>query len=91
MFPPPPGLTPKDWPSDSHDSNENWDQNSANPFNTLDDIDGPPPFIPGQLWTWKPPLANVEDDPHVTPSSFTMGPKGLPSPMGNLNVGGADR
>jgi len=90
MFPPPPGLTPKDWASDAHDSNENWEQNSANPFTTIDDIDGPPPFIPGQLWTWKPPLSNIEDDPHVTPSSYTMGPKGLPSPMGNLNVGGAE-
>ncbi len=56
----------------------------------VDDADGPPPFVPGQLWNWKSSLPNAEDDPHVTPSSLPIGPKG-PSSMGNLNVGGADR
>ncbi len=56
----------------------------------VDDADGPPPFVPGQLWNWKS-LPNAEDDPHVTPSSFTVGPKGPPSSMSNLNVGGAER
>ncbi|CAF3666824.1 unnamed protein product [Rotaria socialis] len=56
----------------------------------VDDADGPPPFIPGQLWNWKASLPNVEDDPHVTPGSSTMGPKGPSSSMGNLNVGGAE-
>ena len=116
MFPPPPGLTQKDWQTDSNDPNENWEGNSTNdssanqvgnvdghshnnqasafadPFsNLVDEIDGPPPFVPGQLWNWKPSLPNAEDDPHVTPSSFTIGPKGSASPMGNLNVGGAER
>jgi hypothetical protein len=62
----------------------------ADPFsNIVDDIDGPPPFIPGQLWTWKSSLPNAEDDPHVTPSS--MGPKGSGSVMNNLNMGGLER
>ena len=116
MFPPPPGLTQKDWQTDNNDPNENWDSNQTNesnsnqvgnvdphshnnqasafadPFsNLVDEIDGPPPFIPGQLWNWKPSLPNAEDDPHVTPGSFPIGPKGSPSPMGNLNVGGAER
>lgn len=130
MFPPPPGLTPKDWQTDSHDSNDNWDPSQTNesnpnnqmghnsdsqihhhhhhqhqqhhhqqhqssyadPFSSIvDDIDGPPPFIPGQLWNWKASMPNAEEDPHVTPGSFTIGPKGLSSPMGNLNVGGVDR
>jgi hypothetical protein len=119
MFPPPPGLTQKDWQTDNNDPNENWDNNQTNesnnnnnnqvgnvdphlhnnqasafsdPFsNLVDDIDGPPPFVPGQLWNWKSSLPNAEDDPHVTPSSFTIGPKGPASPMGNLNVGGAER
>ncbi|CAF0993196.1 unnamed protein product [Rotaria sp. Silwood1] len=56
----------------------------------VDDTDGPPPFIPGQLWNWKASLPNAEDDPHVTPSSLTMGPKGPSSSMSNLNVGGAE-
>jgi len=56
----------------------------------VDDADGPPPFVPGQLWNWKSSLPNAEDDPHVTPSSLTIGPKG-PSSMSNLNVGGAER
>jgi hypothetical protein len=55
----------------------------------VDDADGPPPFVPGQLWNWKSSLPNAEDDPNVTPSSFPIGPKG--SSMNNLNVGGADR
>ncbi|CAF1057796.1 unnamed protein product [Adineta ricciae] len=63
----------------------------SDPFsNLVDDIEGPPPFVPGQLWNWKSPLPNIEDDPHVTPSSLTMGPKGSPLPMGNLNVSGAE-
>jgi hypothetical protein len=57
----------------------------------VDDADGPPPFIPGQLWNWKSSLPNAEDDPHVTPSSFTIGPRGPSSSMNNLNVGGAER
>ncbi|CAF0792664.1 unnamed protein product [Rotaria sordida] len=56
----------------------------------VDDTDGPPPFIPGQLWNWKASLPNAEDDPHVTPSSLTMGPKGPLSSMSSLNVGGAE-
>jgi hypothetical protein len=56
-----------------------------------DDADGPPPFVPGQLWNWKSSLPNAEDDPHVTPSSFTVGPKGPSSSMSNLNVGGVER
>lgn len=76
---------------DSH-AHSNQASAFADPFsNLVDDIDGPPPFIPGQLWNWKSPLSNAEDDPHATPSSFTLGPKGLGSPMGNLNVGGAER
>ena len=65
----------------------------GDPFsNLVDDIDGPPPFVPGQLWNWKSSMPNAEDDPHVTPSSYPIGgPKGLSSPMGNLNVGGAER
>lgn len=51
----------------------------------VDDTDGPPPFVPGQLWNWKASLPNAEDDPHVTPSSLTGGPKN------NLNVGGVER
>ena len=119
MFPPPPGLTQKDWQTDNNDPNDNWDNTQTNesnnnnnqgsnvdphshnnqassaafsdPFsNLVDDIDGPPPFVPGQLWNWKS-LPNAEDDPHVTPSSLTIGPKGPASPMGNLNVGGAER
>jgi hypothetical protein len=57
----------------------------------VDDIDGPPPFVPGQLWNWKSPLLNAEDDPHVTPSSLTLGPKGPSASMSNLNVGGGER
>lgn len=57
----------------------------------VDDTDGPPPFVPGQLWNWKSTLPNAEDDPHVTPSSLIIGPKGPSSSMGNLNVGGGDR
>lgn len=57
----------------------------------VDDTDGPPPFVPGQPWNWKSTMHNAEDDPHVTPSSFTMGPKGPSSSMTNLNVGGVDR
>lgn len=57
----------------------------------VDDTDGPPPFVPGQLWNWKSTMHSAEDDPHVTPSSFTMGPKGPSSSMNNLNVGGVDR
>jgi hypothetical protein len=119
MFPPPPGLTQKDWQTDNNDPNENWENTQTNesnnnnnnnqasnvdphshnnqgpfsdPFsNLVDDIDGPPPFVPGQLWNWKSSLPNAEDDPHATPSSFTIGPKGSSSPMGNLNVGGAER
>ncbi len=119
MFPPPPGLTQKDWQTDTNDPNENWDNTQTNesnnnnnnqvgnvdphthnnqasafsdPFsNLVDDIDGPPPFVPGQLWNWKSSLPNIEDDPHATPSSITIGPKGPASPMGNLNVGGAER
>ena len=55
----------------------------------VDDADGPPPFIPGQLWNWRS-LHNAEDDIHATPGSMTIGPKGASS-MGNLNVGGAER
>ncbi len=118
MFPPPPGLTQKDWQTDNNDPNENWDHTQTNesnnttnnnpvgnldahshnnqaafsdPFsNLIDDIDGPPPFVPGQLWNWKS-MPNAEDDPHATPSSFPIGPKGSGSSMGNLNVGGAER
>lgn len=57
----------------------------------VDDADGPPPFIPGQPWNWKSSMHSAEDDPHATPSSFTMGPKGPSSSMTNLNVGGVDR
>ncbi|CAF3660399.1 unnamed protein product [Rotaria sordida] len=64
----------------------------SDPFsNLVDDIDGPPPFVPGQLWNWKSSLPNAEDDPHVTPSSLTIGPKGSTSVMTNLNVGGVER
>ena len=49
---------------------------------------GPPPFVPGQLWNWKS-LPSAEDDPHVTPSSLTFGPKG--SSINNLNVGATER
>lgn len=79
------------------DSHTHSNQGSVGAFgdpfsNLVDDIDGPPPFIPGQLWNWKSSMPNAEDDPHVTPSSYPIGgPKGLSSPMGNLNVGGADR
>jgi hypothetical protein len=67
-------------------------QGFSDPFsNLVDDIDGPPPFIPGQLWNWKSSLLNADDDPHVTPSSLAIGPKGPSSPMGNLNVGGSER
>ncbi|CAF3522463.1 unnamed protein product [Rotaria sp. Silwood1] len=122
MFPPP-GLTQKDWQTDTNDPNENWDHTQTNesnnnnnnnqisnidshthnnqvsssttfsdPFsNIVDDIDGPPPFVPGQLWNWKSSLPNAEDDPNVTPSSLTIGPKGSTSVMTNLNVGGVER
>ena len=95
MFPPPPGLTQKDWQTDGNDSNENWENAQTNEsnsnqdshahnnqasayadrFSTLEDVPGPPPFVPGQLWNWKSPLTDAEDDPHATPSSFTLGPK----------------
>lgn len=57
----------------------------------VDDSDGPPPFVPGQPWAWKSPITNAEDDPHVTPSSISLAPKGPSSSMNNLNVGGSDR
>jgi hypothetical protein len=57
----------------------------------VDDADGPPPFVPGQLWNWKSSLPNAEDDPHATPSSFTIGSRGPSSSMNNLNVGGGER
>ncbi|CAF2044908.1 unnamed protein product [Rotaria magnacalcarata] len=64
----------------------------SDPFsNIVEDIDGPPPFVPGQLWNWKSSLPNAEDDPHVTPSSLTIGPKGSGSMMNNINVGGVER
>ncbi len=76
---------------DPHLHNNQASSAFSDPFsNLVDDIDGPPPFVPGQLWNWKS-LPNAEDDPHATPSSFTIGPKGPASPMGNLNVGGAER
>ena len=56
----------------------------------VDDTDGPPPFIPGQLWNWKASLPNAEDDPHVTPNSLIISPKGLSS-MNNFIVGGTER
>jgi len=78
---------------DSHTHNNQASSSAfSDPFsNIVDDIDGPPPFVPGQLWNWKSSLPNAEDDPHVTPSSFTIGPKGSPVPTGNLNVGGVER
>lgn len=79
---------------DHHSHNSQGASASAysDPFsNLVDDVDGPPPFIPGQLWTWKSSLPNAEDDPHVTPSSLNMGPKGPSSVMNNLNMGGMDR
>jgi hypothetical protein len=56
----------------------------------VDDADGPPPFVPGQLWNWRS-LHSAEDDIHATPGSLTIGPKGPSLSMSNLNVGGAER
>jgi hypothetical protein len=57
----------------------------------VDDTDGPPPFVPGQLWNWKSSLPNAEDDPHVTPNSLTMNSKGPSSSMNNIHGGGNER
>ncbi|CAF1057548.1 unnamed protein product [Adineta ricciae] len=78
---------------DSHTHNN---QGSSSAFGDplseyVDDTDGPPPFVPGQLWNWKSSLPNADDDPHVTPNSMIIGPKGSSSSsMSNLSVGGGE-
>jgi len=54
----------------------------------VDDNDGPPPFVPGQLWNWKASLPSADDDPHVTPSSLTLTSKGSSTSINSLNASG---
>ena len=79
--------------ADSHaHNNQGSSSNFADPLSDFtDEADGPPPFVPGQLWNWKSSLPHAEDDPHVTPTSSILGPRGPSSGMNNLNVGGAER
>ena len=57
----------------------------------VDDNDGPPPFVPGQLWNWKASLPSADDDPHVTPSSLTLTSKGSSASISSLNASGNER
>ena len=71
----------------SNQTSSTFGDSSSSGF--VDDIDGPPPFIPGKPWYPKT-LPNAEDDPHVTPNSVTISPKG-PSSMDDFNVTGTQR